>query len=166
MRYCIYKTTNQINGKFYIGVHDLDRIGNYLGSGKKLLQAIKKYGRENFKREILNKFELKNEAFEAEAKIVTHDLVKDRMCYNVALGGQGGSIRKGMKNSKLHNDKIQAALFGNNNGRGHRSEEFKQKISNARKGMRFSDEHRRNLSLSHLGNKSALKKEISVVVSI
>jgi molecular chaperone GrpE (heat shock protein) len=53
-----YKTTNIINEKFYYGVHSSDKDNdNYLGSGKLLLKAIKKYGRENFKREIIQFFD-------------------------------------------------------------------------------------------------------------
>ena len=48
-----YKTTNMVNGKFYLGVHDTTRKNDktYLGSGIVLKQAIKEYGRENFVRE-------------------------------------------------------------------------------------------------------------------
>lgn len=47
----IYKTTNLLNGKIYIGKHTTtNKEDNYLGSGIKLINAIKKYGRENFKK--------------------------------------------------------------------------------------------------------------------
>lgn len=48
----IYKTTNLINNKIYIGQHKVkeEKIDNsYYGSGKLIIQAIKKYGKENFK---------------------------------------------------------------------------------------------------------------------
>ncbi len=48
----IYKTTNLINGKFYVG-KDASNNPNYYGSGLLLAKAIKKYGKENFKKEIL-----------------------------------------------------------------------------------------------------------------
>lgn len=45
----IYKTTNLINNKIYIGQHKSDRFDeSYFGSGKLLKQAIQKYGKENF----------------------------------------------------------------------------------------------------------------------
>lgn len=166
MRYCLYKTTNLITGKYYLGVHDTNINRSYLGSGKKLQFAIKKYGRENFKRETLASFEFEHEAFEAEAQMVTLDLVKDRMCYNVALGGRGGAIRRGMKNSNDHNHKIQMRLLGNKNGAGRRTDEARSAISRGRKGIQFSEEHRRNLSLSQIGNKNAVKREDSHVVSV
>ena len=51
----IYKTTNLSNGKQYIGSHDGDPFDSYIGSGKLIIKAIKKYGRGNFIREILEK---------------------------------------------------------------------------------------------------------------
>jgi len=48
----IYKTTNLINSKIYIGQDSKDNP-NYFGSGIKIRNAIKKYGRKNFKKEIL-----------------------------------------------------------------------------------------------------------------
>lgn len=41
----IYKTTNTVNGKIYVGQHKTKRIEDgYLGSGKNIQKAIEKYG--------------------------------------------------------------------------------------------------------------------------
>ena len=62
-KYYIYKTTNLINGKYYVGFHKTsDPFDNYLGSGVRLIDAIKKYGVENFKKEILFEFDTQEEA--------------------------------------------------------------------------------------------------------
>ena len=52
----IYKTTNLINGKIYIGKTTRTceySKENYMGSGTYIQMAFKKYGKENFKKEIL-----------------------------------------------------------------------------------------------------------------
>ena len=49
----IYKITNTINGKIYIGKYQGNNFNNYWGSGKILKNAYKKYGRENFTKEII-----------------------------------------------------------------------------------------------------------------
>lgn len=85
-----YKITNLLNGKYYYGVHNTDDLNDgYLGSGKLLKVAIKKYGRQNFKREILEFFDSNEAAFLAESKLVTREVVSDRNTYNVTLGGYG-----------------------------------------------------------------------------
>jgi len=69
--YLVYKTTNLINGKIYIGKHETYNLDDgYLGSGKLLLRAIKKYGKVNFKREILFECLTRDEMNMKEAQIV------------------------------------------------------------------------------------------------
>jgi hypothetical protein len=54
----IYKITNKVNSKIYIGQDKHDNP-NYLGSGKILHLAFKKYGSENFIKEIIEECESK-----------------------------------------------------------------------------------------------------------
>ena len=85
-----YKITNQINGHFYYGVHNTNNLDDgYMGSGKRLHYAYKKYGIENFKKDILKFFNTKEDAFEYEAKIVNETLINDINCYNIVTGGKG-----------------------------------------------------------------------------
>jgi len=86
MEYILYKTTNTINDKFYIGVHK--RNGrNYLGSGKILKSAIKKYGKENFRRETLISFKNESDAYDFEKMFVNEKMIMGGMCYNIVEGG-------------------------------------------------------------------------------
>jgi len=65
----IYKTTNLKNGKYYIGKQK-SYTDSYFGSGTALKFAIKKYGKENFKKEILEFFPTKKEAFDDQEKYI------------------------------------------------------------------------------------------------
>lgn len=91
MYFTVYKTTNLINGKFYIGVHKTDNLEDrYLGSGKMLLRSILKHGVQNFKKEILYIFDNSSDMFLKEKEIITEDFCKNPITYNIKLGGQGG----------------------------------------------------------------------------
>ena len=91
MYYTVYKTTNQVNGKFYIGTHKtVDLNDDYIGSGKYLKHAIEKHGIENFKKEILFVFDNAEEMFAKEAEIVTVDFLTEENTYNLKVGGFGG----------------------------------------------------------------------------
>ena len=82
--YFLYKTTNKMNGKFYIGVHSTIKMDDgYLGSGKRLRYSIRKYGKENFEIEILEFFSSRELMFEAERNLVSTDLIKNELCMNL-----------------------------------------------------------------------------------
>lgn len=86
--YTVYQTTNTINGKIYVGVHKTtDPNDSYLGSGKTLKAAIRKYGSKAFKKEILHTFETPEEAYLAESKIVDESFVSRKDTYNEVCGG-------------------------------------------------------------------------------
>ena len=87
----LYKTTNLITGKYYIGVHSTNKLEDgYLGSGKVLRLSINKYGKENHKREVLVFCNSSEAAYLLENKKVTKKLLKDPMCMNLKEGGIGG----------------------------------------------------------------------------
>lgn len=89
--YTIYKITNKINGKIYIGKHQTQDLNDgYMGSGKLIKNAIEKYGIENFEKEILYQFETEKEMNIKEADLVTEDFVKEETNYNLCPGGKGG----------------------------------------------------------------------------
>jgi len=83
----IYKTTNLINNKIYIGQHTTDNINDdYLGSGKLISYAIKKYGKEKFQKEILEECKTKNDLDKREK----YWIKKLKPEYNLVEGGTGG----------------------------------------------------------------------------
>ena len=107
-----YKITNIINGHYYFGVHKTNNLEDgYMGSGKRLKYAIKKYGIENFEREILEFFDTYEEALDFENEIVSEDLVLDKNCYNLKRGGRGGfestiSQKGGISAGNLHKERL------------------------------------------------------------
>jgi hypothetical protein len=78
MFYTIYKITNKINGKVYIGSHKTRTLDdNYMGSGKYLLRAIEKHGEDNFTKEILYVFDNPEEMYTKEAELVNDDFLAE-----------------------------------------------------------------------------------------
>lgn len=152
MSWCIYRITNLINGKTYIGQHKYKKLDDsYMGSGKILKQAIKKHGIENFKKEILySRIQYKETADDMERFAIAKERAIGKAEYNLADGGQGGNLgdvvnkkisevlkgkNKGKKLSEETKQKISEKMKGNNNSKGrHHSEETRKKISEAEKG--------------------------------
>ena len=147
--YYVYRITNLINGKTYIGQHkfDLSKGDSYTGSGKLLKRAFVKYGIENFSKEII---EIVTSRFEANV-LEKYYIAKERIsnkngCYNIADGGNGGNLGEevnkkravsntGKKRSDEFRRKISEICKGNkSNLSKHHSEETKRKISESLKG--------------------------------
>jgi len=107
MFYTIYKTTNKINGKYYIGKHQTTNLSDgYMGSGKLLICAIKKYGIENFTKEILGIYDNEVDMNAAEKELV----VISEETYNLCEGGKGGFNYINKKtNTAERNRKISSA---------------------------------------------------------
>jgi len=104
MYYTIYKTTNLINNKIYIGLHQATNpYDSYLGSGKLLKKAIKKYGKQNFNKEVLHIFLSRKEMVNMEKELVNKDFINRSDTYNLNLGG--------IAISKLCGEKFKQAIL-------------------------------------------------------
>jgi len=95
----IYITTNLINDKKYIGKCEYNRQNgweDYLGSGKIIKLAIKKYGVKNFSREIIyDAINLDDLNMAEKYYISLYDACHSDKFYNIADGGSGGNTRLG-----------------------------------------------------------------------
>ena len=128
-KYIVYITINLCNGKFYIGCHKTinpDIFDGYIGNGirsdaiakhlQKLnkqhgksipfVNAVVKYGYDNFKRTTIAVFDTAEEAFELEKTIVNSTLLKSKQVYNVSIGGK---ISQNLMETKVY----KFALNGN-----------------------------------------------------
>lgn len=142
MKYIIYKTTNLLNNKIYIGKHQTENINDtYLGSGVALEKAIKRYGKHNFKKEILFVFNTESEMNQKEKELVTESFIATNKTYNMGVGGEGGSHFKGKKHTPETKQKLSEISKGRKF-----SEETKRKISEANRKRVLSDETRQKLS--------------------
>ena len=100
----IYKTTNIINGKYYIGMHSTNNLDDgYMGSGKRLWYSINYHGKDNHVCEILEHCDTRKELKEREREIVNEELLSEDLCMNLQVGGQGGF------SSEEHRKKCQEA---------------------------------------------------------
>lgn len=158
----IYKTTNLVNGKIYIGQHKADQYDvTYLGSGKALLNSISKYGKENFTCEILEWCETQSKINSRERYWINFYNSRDRnIGYNITEGGEGW---KGVHHSELTKQKISKTKMGCHPNRDYIiTDETRQKISRTlkakhqsswNKGIPMREESKQKLRNANLGKK-------------
>jgi hypothetical protein len=126
----IYLTTNLTNGKKYIGL-DMNNDDNYFGSGVHIKMAIKKYGKKNFTKQILETCNSREELLLCEKKWIKDlNAVESKEFYNVHEGGIGGDTTQYMSHSEII--------------------EWKQNISKGKigktKGIPLSEENKKGIS--------------------
>jgi hypothetical protein len=182
MYHYIYKTTNTLNGHYYIGCRSCKvyplKDKSYYGSGNYIFNAKRKY-KKDFKK-IFHKavwFLCPNKGakFNCESWIVNEELLKDPLCMNLYPGGDGGS-EKGLKHSDETKKKISKSCKGKNLGKFHTlearkkmsiakqnmSDETKKKMSEARKntpwnkGIKHSDETKKKMSKARKGKDNGM----------
>lgn len=91
MFYIVYQITCLTTGKIYIGKHQTADINDgYMGSGKMLSRAIRKYGKSNFSKTILHVFTDSESMNLKEAELVTEEFCARSDTFNLCPGGHGG----------------------------------------------------------------------------
>lgn len=162
----IYKTTCLVTGRYYIGMHSTDDLEDgYLGSGVHLTRSVKKYGKDQHVREILEQLPDRDSLKKREEELITEDLVRnDVLCMNLIRGGGGNDREYGFTDKTLvlistalkmhyaseHGRETKQRLRETQLGRA-RSEETRAKMSTALKGKPKSDEHRASMSRERKG---------------
>lgn len=152
----IYITVNKVNGRKYIGQHKCKTDNDsYLGSGKALLSAIKKYGRDNFERHTLYKAETEEELDQKEVEFISAFMATEReQYYNINEGGSAN--RMCGKNNPMYGKKGSLAP---GYGRKKSDEEIKilkermSGTSNPMFGRRYTEEEKRQIGDRQRGEK-------------
>lgn len=158
----VYATTNIINDKKYIGDHTSDDINDsYLGSGMALKEAIKKYGKKNFQRNIIKICESKQEAFDLQKYYIEkfNSLVPNG--YNISPSGgsecSDGELSESTK-EKIRKKKLGVPLsehHRNKCGNGMRGKKHTEKtkniMSSKRYGVTKSEDHKKKIGESQIG---------------
>jgi len=149
----LYKTICKVNDKYYYGMHSTDNLDDgYLGSGQRLWHSINKHGKENHVCEKLEFFETRKKLRIAESKLVDKTKLKDPMCMNLMLGGEGGfntleGARKG--------GQVAGKIIGERMKDPNYNKEIKQKFNKAGqewwKGKHHREESKKKISLSNKG---------------
>lgn len=166
----IYLIVNIVNGKTYVGQHKSDNWQDkYMGSGKILGFAKKKYGLDNFEKFLIQYCNNKEDADKAEIFWIAEYHKRGKAEYNLAAGGLGGAgprseetkrklseTHKGENNpwyGKRFSDEMKKKLSEAHKGK-HHSEEIKQKMREAAKHRKpVSEETKRKISESHKGER-------------
>lgn len=162
----VYLITNLINGKKYIGM-DTKNNPNYLGSGSLIMKAIKKYGRENFKKEILEICSTINELEKRETYWIEYfNALNDENFYNLAdVRKRGKNPFKNKTAEELKNifDKIKSKERNEKIGKANskpKPKGFGEKISKIHTGRKKTEEAKLKQSIKIRGRISPNKGKI------
>lgn len=154
----VYLTTNLINNKKYIGV-DGKNNSSYLGSGKALKAAIKKYGEKSFQKEILFEFDNESDAYAKEIELISEkNAVESIEYYNIHPGGDGGwgHIKTKGADNPMYGKSVFSVWFkkyGEDKATSlekERGMKAGKAISASLKGRKLSKNHRKRLSDSKI----------------
>jgi group I intron endonuclease len=154
----VYITTNLLNGKQYVGDHSTNNLNDgYIGSGYPyFIRAIKEHGKENFKREILEFFDTKEEAFAAQEKYIIQYNTLAPNGYNISP--KGGLHVQGCHSLETK-EKISKGNRGISRNKGKpKSIETKDKIRNSLLGIKHTEERKQNMRKPHTLSPEAINQ--------
>lgn len=141
MKHIIYKITNLVNNKIYVGAHSTEDINDsYMGSGIAVKKAQKKYGMNNFVKEILHVFDTREEMYEKEREIVNLEFINRPDTYNAGIGGKGAPM------SLIGWSDEQRKKISENTAKAMRTPELREKMRQSRLGKPQSEESNRKRS--------------------
>lgn len=141
MKHIIYKITNTINNKIYVGAHSTEDINDsYMGSGIAIKKAQKKYGMKHFIKEILHVFDTREEMYEKEREIVDIEFINRPDTYNAGIGGKGAPM------ALIGWSDEQRKLISENTSKVMQSPEMRERLSKIKKGRKQSQESNRKRS--------------------
>ncbi len=147
MHFLIYKITNLLNNRIYIGLHKTDNDDDsYMGSSKILAEDIKNLGIENFKKDILFRCSSEEEMEHLEESIVDTDFLKGNV-YNQMPGGKYGS-----------KDRNGLTFLGRNH-----SENTKIKIRITSKQRKFSVQTRELMSKNNFSKRNPEQQKLHAI---
>lgn len=143
----VYITQNLIDGKMYIGKRKFsEKWKIYLGSGKYLKRAVKKYGKENFIKQIIFLGKTKEDVTEKEIEIIKkYNAVNNENFYNISKGGDGGWQMDGFTEEQLLSYKKNMSHIIKER---YKDEEYKEFIRQKTIEAVSTKEHRENKSKS------------------
>lgn len=127
MFYTIYKITNIINGKIYIGAHQTENLNDdYMGSGRAIKRALEIYGIENLKKEYFGFFDSAQDMFQMESRIVNKDFIGRKDTYNLKEGGLGGDTSEFINYDEEYSEKLKEA-YKNSSKNAQRRQKIREK---------------------------------------
>ena len=153
----IYKTLNTVNGKYYIGM-DTNNNPNYLVSGTLLKKAIEKYGKDSFKKIVLEQCDSIEQLKEQEKYwINTYNACSDRESYNISTGGTGGDNFTHNPDKELIREKLQARRHTDATKKKISENHWQRIHEGSRLGTKWSEEQRGKMQDYWKNNPSPMK---------
>jgi hypothetical protein len=140
--YTVYRITNVLNSKTYIGVHLTSNPNDdYMGSGIAIRNAIKKHGKQNFFKEVIHITESKEKAYSIEKELTQN--YSSNSNYNLKQGGVGGFTKEASWKGHIARSKkggrkvadLKLGMFSNQAENGKRG-------GQTNKGRKLSQEHK------------------------